>query len=184
MQSSEHVPHASSPEQSRPERANAGAPGVEEEATPWVTHGILSGVIGAFVVATFFLVVDLLAGRPFYTPMALGSAFFTGEAAGPAAAIEPAIVAGYTAIHGLVFVAVGLFAAYWLTNARRRPTLAGGVGMGVVLFLAFEVLFAAYTSVLAPGLLAQFGIGKVALANLIAAGGMAAYLLTQAVPEP
>ena len=40
----------------------------EAEAKPWMGEGILAGVTGAAVVAAFFGVIDLAAGRPLWTP--------------------------------------------------------------------------------------------------------------------
>ena len=42
-------------------------------------EGIVAGLIGAAVVALWFFVFDILRGRPFFTPGALGSALFLGS---------------------------------------------------------------------------------------------------------
>ncbi len=39
-------------------------------------EGIVAGVVGAATVAVWFLVLDTIAGRPFYTPTVLGTALF------------------------------------------------------------------------------------------------------------
>ncbi|MEE8581325.1 MAG: hypothetical protein V3T33_07020, partial [Myxococcota bacterium] len=41
-------------------------------------EGFLGGVIGAAAVATWFLILDTLAGQPFYTPAVLGAGVFQG----------------------------------------------------------------------------------------------------------
>ena len=41
-------------------------------------EGFIAGLIGAAAVALWFLVVDVIAGRPFFTPAMLGSAVFWG----------------------------------------------------------------------------------------------------------
>ena len=76
----------------------------ESSALPWVSSGIEAGVAGAAVVAVFFLVVDWLAGRPLWTPHALGSALFLGARPDPAAAPETLMILAYTAVHGVVFM--------------------------------------------------------------------------------
>ena len=43
-----------------------------------VREGFIAGLIGATLVATWFLLVDLVAGRPFFTPAMLGDALFWG----------------------------------------------------------------------------------------------------------
>ena len=41
--------------------------------------GVIAGVIGATVIAVWFFIVDLVQGRPLYTPTVLGTALFGGE---------------------------------------------------------------------------------------------------------
>ena len=41
-------------------------------------EGFVGGCIGAAAVATWFLLVDTIGGRPFFTPAMLGSAVFFG----------------------------------------------------------------------------------------------------------
>ena len=41
--------------------------------------GILTGIVGAVVVAVWFLVLDFSRGQPFYTPSLLGSALLLGK---------------------------------------------------------------------------------------------------------
>ena len=41
-------------------------------------EGLILGLIGAAAVAAWFLLVDLIAGRPFFTPAVLGSFVFFG----------------------------------------------------------------------------------------------------------
>src|SRR5207245_7872154 len=95
-------------------------------------EGIVAGVIGAVVVAVWFLVVDTLRGHPLETPMFLGAALFFGVKTpiiGAGISLMP--VLGYTMVHGLAFVAVGIIAApVTAAPARERP-----------LVLAFSVLY-------------------------------------------
>lgn len=145
------------------------------DSAAWIPHGIAAGALGAGIVAVMFLFIDVAEGRPFWTPTALGSAFFRGEAIPADAAPQPALIAGYTAMHGTVFVALGLMAAYVLSSGPRRLAPAG-LGLAGLLFLAFESVFLAYTTVFDAGLTAAYGFGTPAAANLLAAGAMAAYV--------
>ncbi len=47
-------------------------------------EGALTGIIGATALAVWFLIVDLIAGQPFYTPTVLGRGLFSvlGSTAG------------------------------------------------------------------------------------------------------
>ena len=42
-------------------------------------EGLIAGLVGAGAVALWFFVIDLLSGRPFFTPAMLGGAVFWGE---------------------------------------------------------------------------------------------------------
>jgi len=144
------------------------------DSAPWVVTGLVSGVVGAALVAVFFLLVDLASSRPFATPNALGSALFRGEIP---TTVQPALVLGYTGIHGLVFVGFGLIAALLLLSADRPPDRRRGVVTAVALFLAFEVCFLAFAALFEPALVGELGAGWVALANALAALGMSAYIV-------
>ena len=154
-----------------------GAAEAEAESLPWVREGIAAGLLGASLIALFFLVVDLLAGRPLWTPFALGAALFRGALPPPGDPIEPMLVLAYTALHGTIFIGFGVPAAFQML-ARARA--AGGrlrTGLlGVVLFAGFEAVFLALGELFAPGLTGMLGAGRVALANALAAAAMAAYL--------
>src|SRR5690606_1075247 len=112
--------------------------GVDPGADPWVAHGLLAGVVGAAAIALFFLALDVAAGRPLWTPNALGSALFLGVAPPPDAPISAALVGGYTVIHGWVFVSVALIASTLLVGARLpgRTPLAHMLVLAAVLFVA------------------------------------------------
>jgi hypothetical protein len=153
---------------------------VDDRAFSWYADGILAGGFGAAIVAVFFLIVDLVAGHPLFTPNALGSSLFLGEAAAPEAPISPVLVVGYTAVHVGFFVGFGVIAAFEVLSMRRiPPSDAGTLLLTAVLFVAFEASFLAMAWLFAPHLTGVLGLGRVALANAIAAFAMAKYLLTR-----
>ena len=153
------------------------------EASTWVRDGIVTGGIGATLIALFFLIVDVLQGRPLWTPSALGSAVFLGKGLATDAAWHPPLVAAYSALHGGVFVAAGLAASFaWLGHRARRRGLPGFLLTAGVLFAAFEafflVFFVVFADSMAGGLLiGELGGGRIALANALAACAMAATTL-------
>lgn len=165
-----------------PGTANQDHPGFQQveaglEARAWPYYGIGSGVLGAAVIAVFFLVIDLFVGQPLWTPAALGSSIFLGETLEPGAAPPFVLVAGYTVLHGAAFVSFGLIAAYLLIGFKRRN---GGIGMAALsagLFAAFELFFVAFLAVLAPALLEDFGLVRISAANALAAVAMAGVLI-------
>jgi hypothetical protein len=153
-----------------PENANV-------EALPWVADGIAAGLIGASLVAIFFLVFDLLAGEPLRTPFALGAALFRGELPPAGTPVDPMLVLAYTALHGTVFIGFGVPAAFQMlarARAARGPLRAALLAVG--LFAGFEVVFLSLGELFVPGLTGMLGAGRVAVANALAAAAMAAFL--------
>src|SRR5262247_3549409 len=74
-------------------------------------EGVIAGVIGAVVVATWFLVFDIARGRPFLTPALLGAAVFHGVRTPEGVPIAFGAILGYTILHVFAFVAFGVVAA-------------------------------------------------------------------------
>lgn len=154
---------------------------VRVDTRSWVREGILAGVVGAAAIAIVFLGIDIANGRPLWTPHALGTALFHDALAPPDAKISAALVCGYTVVHGWVFVAVALQAAFMLSGHRlpgehlwmRVLVMAGllFVGLGVVLFAFFLLR--------EPDAARPLGIGWLVLSNAIAALVMATTLVTR-----
>ena len=137
-------------------------------------EGLFTGMIGALVVAVWFLILDSLAGRPLHTPALLGSILLHGisGAAQGIVAVEPVAVAAYTAVHFLLFVAVGVAFAYAMTLFERFPI------MFFVLLVAFLCLQAGVfvlDVILGAEMFQQLQPWAVIVANLLAAGAMALY---------
>jgi len=150
---------------------------ISEPMLSWVAHGVVAGAVGGFVIAVFFLVLDLEAGHPMRTPHVLGSWLFRGEVPPPGAAIEQVLVWGYTAVHGVVFLGFGLAAAFEaLSGARRlrREFLAAALA-AFVLFACFELTFGVLAALFTP-VVGELGGGRVLAANALAAIAMAGYL--------
>lgn len=155
----------------------ASAYGLEQDV-PWISRGVVNGVIGASAVALFFLIQDLLRGQPFWTPNALGSALLLGRSVAPGDAVQASLVVAYSAAHATVFLAAGLFAAFALADASIRQVrkLALAVMMAGTLFTAFSVAFLLFAAAFGGEVAAQIGAGNVAVANLVAAAAMAVVL--------
>lgn len=138
-------------------------------------EGIVAGILAALAVALWFLLVDTLSGRPFYTPTVLGSALF-GRGAGldrpEALPVALDMVAMFTWVHGLVFAAIGGIAARLLVLAEREPSVGFGI---LLLFVVFEAGFTAAAMLLAAPLLHALTWPAVLVANLLAAAVMAGY---------
>jgi len=156
----------------------------------WAAVGWISGFLGASVVAAFFLAIDLAAGRPLWTPAALGSALFLGQRLMPAEHPPLVLVVGYTAVHLGVFAGLGLIAATTLSVRRRLRKPARLLAIGFCLFGAFELSFVAFALLFEQTLMGDLGAWRITAANALAAvamtaflGGMAAHLEPDA-PNP
>lgn len=138
-----------------------------------VREGIAAGIIGATCVAVWFLGVDLLAGRPFYTPETLGASVlsFFGPPGAEGAAVHIAI---YTLFHYAAFCVVGVLVTAIVHAADRSPPVLVGL---LILVVAFELGFYGLTALLAQSPRYQpIAWYQIFVANLIAAAAMGTYL--------
>ncbi|HYU36571.1 MAG TPA: hypothetical protein VEL29_01470, partial [Gemmatimonadales bacterium] len=101
-------------------------------------EGFIAGLIGAAAVALWFLVVDVIAGRPFFTPAMLGSAVFWGVHDPSMVVIEYSRIIGYTMVHVSAFIIVGTIAAVLAAEVEIAPHTFYLV---VVFFAIFEFGF-------------------------------------------
>ncbi|HUF25770.1 MAG TPA: hypothetical protein VMM18_02215 [Gemmatimonadaceae bacterium] len=139
-----------------------------------VREGAIAGAIGASAVAVWFLVVDIIAGEPLYTPALLGRALFSLFGPVPAGETAALHIVGYTIFHFAAFVAVGMLVVRMVHWAHSEPSVLAGF---LMLFVAFQLGFYGFVTLLAQqdvlGALAWWQIGA---ANLIAALFMGIYI--------
>ncbi|CAN5281801.1 hypothetical protein BH18GEM1_BH18GEM1_02140 [soil metagenome] len=139
-----------------------------------LAEGFITGIVGAGIVAAWFLLLDSLQREPLWTPSLLGTVIFKGvDAAANHSEIDPGMVAGYTIVHHLAFVAVGIAASFLVSEMERIPPL--GIAL-LFLFVFFETAFHIFMLAVGQPLLGGIAFWGVAVANLLASGGMAAYL--------
>lgn len=140
------------------------------------TQGMIAGLVGAALLAIWFLILDTIRGQPLHTPTLLAHVLLSsGEApASPESlpgAIGPTLV--FTALHALVFAAIGFTVAEFLRRFdlvhSKALTLVLLFGALCVAFLTFGVVFAAVGP---DGILLRDAFAG----NAIAAFGMAGYL--------
>lgn len=136
-------------------------------------EGLVSGLIGAAVVAVWFLLLDGLFREAFFTPAALGSVLFHGATSSEAVRTAPSIVLGYTVIHVAAFFLFGMVVAALVAQAEKIPPFLFAV---MLLGVVFEVFFVAMVASLATWVLETFAWWSVLGGNLLAALSMGAYL--------
>lgn len=134
---------------------------------------LLAGLIGAAVVALWFLVIDVARGRVWFTPAALGSAIFLGARDLAAVQITPGVIIGYTLLHIAAFLAIAFLAVQVMRAAEFEPRAWLGV---VLLFVVMEVFALGMLAILASWLLEAISLWMVAIANVLAALGMGTFL--------
>lgn len=166
------APHARS-------AADAPAPAVRTEQvhdrarSTAIGDGFEAGVLGAVVVALWFLLIDALAGRPFFTPSLLGTALTRGV---DVAVREPSVSVGmvyaYTGIHFVLFILFGILIASLVIQYERTPLIGY---LLVVAAVVFEVGFLVFILAFAEPLLQDLPWWAVLAGNLLAALAMAAY---------
>ena len=131
-----------------------------------VREGAVAGILGAVVVAVWFLLLDLAEGQPFHTPILLGTQLF--GAAHPAAVV----VILYTIAHGLAFIVFGVIAAALISGAEEQPLHVLGLA---ILFTAFEVFFIGAVVIAAKWVLGEVSGWALFLGNIFAATAMLWY---------
>jgi quercetin dioxygenase-like cupin family protein len=117
------------------------------EVLPYWRWGAAAGLVGAFVVAVFFLAIDLAAGRPFATPTALGATVLLGRPFDLAQAPSWILITGYSAVHGGVFVGLALLVSAMVLGSRRPPPASASLTLILVGFY-FAGLMLLYTGFL------------------------------------
>lgn len=138
-----------------------------------VREGIVTGLIGAVVVAAWFLLFDLVQGEPFFTPGALGSALFLGAGELDAVVVDWVTVAGYTVLHFGAFIVTGLIASAIVTEAESTPPIILGA---VLLFVTFEAFIMGLLAIAAQFLLGALAWWTILGGNILAAMAMGWYL--------
>jgi hypothetical protein len=137
-------------------------------------EGVIAGLIGAALVAVWFLIYDAARGRPFRTPSLLGAATFEGVKDPSAVPTAMHLVLPYTVLHGVVFAMVGVLIAYLIVTVQREPSRLLMLFIGL---MCFEIFFLAVVTWLAHPVLNELAWWAILAANALAAFGMLAYLV-------
>jgi len=142
------------------------------ERTAW-KQGLMVGLIGAVTVAVWFFILDMVRGRPFFTPAALGSTVFLGVRDLDSVQVTVGIILGYSAIHLAAFVLLGTLVVVIARRARKTPPLILGA---LLVFVTFQALFMGVLAIAAEHLLGALAWWGVAIGNLLAAVTMGYYV--------
>src|SRR5512144_1338989 len=138
--------------------------------------GVIAGLIGAAIVAIWFLFMDTVTRLPLYTPTVLGEGLLfkeNGLASNSGELVSLKLTLMYSGVHGLVFMLLGLIAACLLLLSKRK------LHFGIVLIALFAVLelgFVGTAFFVAKPILDELAWPIVLTGNFLAAAGMACYL--------
>jgi hypothetical protein len=138
--------------------------------------GIIAGLIGAAIVAIWFLFMDTVTRLPLYTPTVLGEGLFLKEQgldsnSGELVSLKLTLM--YSGVHGLVFMVLGVIAAYSFFLRKSK------VHLSIVLTALFTVLelgFVGTAFIVAKPVLHELAWPIILTGNFLAAAGMACYL--------
>jgi hypothetical protein len=137
-------------------------------------EGVITGVIGAAIVALWFLVYDAWRGHPLFTPALLGTAMFYGVSSPAGVQIATGPVIGYTIVHVLAFVGFGIVAACMMVASEHEAAI---FVVFVTLFGVFEVFFFVVMRTLSHEMLGALGWWAILVGNFLASIGMLWFLV-------
>jgi hypothetical protein len=138
-------------------------------------ESLYAGVLGGSAVALFFMVADVMDGRPFFTPSLIGSVLFQGVSAAAVANVHLDAVVYFSIVHIAAFTALGAAVSFLVHEVElhsRHPLV-----LLLVLFAVIEAAFFVVAPMAMPGVVARLGIARVGTANLLAAGTMALFFI-------
>ena len=141
-------------------------------------EGIVGGILGAAGIALWFLIIDSIHGRPFFTPSVLGTAIFGllqggGSLAAPESVpVSLGMVIVFSCMHGAGFAAIGVLCSMLLQLAEQTP----GAGLWVVLLLVCGAMWITFVNMLFAGVvLNALSIVDIMIAHALAAVAMTVY---------
>ena len=138
-------------------------------------HGLVAGLVGYAAVALAFVVADLARGRGlFHTAALLGAALFEGLEDPARLVVRVELVVAYNGVHLLVFLALGLLAAWFASLSARTPHL-WYLSLSLFLFVLFHLFGVLLT--FTDSVRAAISSWAVLGATLVAVVAMIAYLL-------
>jgi hypothetical protein len=136
-------------------------------------EGTVTGAIGALIVAAWYFIVDTAEGQPFHTPNILGKILFRASLPPGVRQIMPNVVLGYTIVHFMIFLLMGMGLTLLVHMASRNIALRMGVWIGLVVTFG---LFAGLTYMVGMSTGDRLSPWSVVSGSLFGVLGMGGYL--------
>ncbi len=140
---------------------------------PLLTQGLVTGLIGAGVVALWFFTLDLASGHPLRTPTALGAALLFGASNVAVIGMNLGMVAAYSVVHVAAFVIAGALFVAVAEQIERTPAL---ILLAVMAMIVLDAVVGAGLALGAQWVLGTLGVWSVVGANVLAVGAMGWYV--------
>jgi hypothetical protein len=140
-----------------------------------LSEGLIAGTIGYVCTTLFFMLASALAGQsPFHMAALLGGALFYGLHDPSQVVVWPGVVLAYNGVHLLVFLLLGMIAAWFAALAERGPEF-----WYIAITLYILVLFHVYgiVQILSESFRASIPVWVSFGGTFVASIAMAGYLL-------
>jgi peptide-methionine (S)-S-oxide reductase len=132
-----------------------------------------AGLLGASVVAAWFLLLDFMAGRPLHIASVLGQVLLLGDRTPDLIQLHGGAIELYGFFHFLSFLAVGWLAVRLLHMAVREPVWLVAL---LLVFVSLETVVFAVSFAVFQGTGAESLRGPVLIGNALAVLAMGTYL--------
>jgi hypothetical protein len=145
---------------------------VQHSRTRIIIDGAVAGLIGAIVVAVWFLIFDVIRGHAFETPALLAATILHGSHSHEVHHGLVLLALEYSLIHFGAFIAFGIAGGLLLEACETESSLLFSL---VIFFVAFEVFFIAVVLFLGPNVMAELTWWGIIVGNLLATAAMLSY---------
>ena len=145
---------------------------MEHSRTRIIIDGAIAGLIGAVVVAVWFLLFDLIRGHALETPALLAATILHGSHSHEVHHGLALLALEYSLLHFGAFITFGIAGGLLLEACETESSLLFSL---VIFFVAFEVFFIAVVLFLGPNVMVELTWWGIIVGNLLATGAMLSY---------
>ena len=149
---------------------------MEHSRSRIIIDGAVAGIIGAVVVAVWFLIFDLIRGHAFETPALLAATLLHGLREPHMHNSMIRLTMEYSVLHFAAFIAFGIAGGLLLEAAETEPSLLFSLA---IFFVGFEAFFIAVGLFLGPNVMIALTWWGIIVGNLLASAAMLAYFLSR-----
>lgn len=145
---------------------------MENSRTRIIIDGAIAGLLGAVVVAAWFLIFDLIRGHALETPALLAATILHGSHSHVVSHGLALLALEYSLIHFGAFITFGIAGGLLLEACESESSLLFSL---VIFFVAFEVFFIAVVLFLGPNVMVELTWWGIIVGNLLATAAMLSY---------